>query len=144
MWLTGFDAPTVSTLYLDKPIQGHTLMKTIARANRVTSHTINGVAKRNGEVVDYYNVFRRMKKALKDYAAGPTYDDEMPVREKEALFTLLDDAIEQGLAFCTTNGVPLCEALGRDDVFTKLGQFSGYADTSAQSRDAGYASFLAA
>ena len=129
MWLTGFDAPTVSTLYLDKPIQGHTLMQTIARANRVTSHTVNGVTKRNGEVVDYYNVFRRMKKALKDYAAGPTDDDEMPVREKEALFTLLDDAIEQGLAFCNTNGVPLREALGRDDVFTKLGQFNGYANT---------------
>jgi type I restriction enzyme, R subunit len=129
MWLTGFDAPTVSTLYLDKPIQGHTLMQTIARANRVTTHTINGVAKRNGEIVDYYNVFRRMKKALRDYAAGPADDDEMPVREKEALFTLLDDAIEQGLNFCQGNGVPLRDALGRDDVFTKLGQFNGYADT---------------
>ena len=52
MWLTGFDAPTVSTLYLDKPMQGHTLMQTIARANRVTSHEINSVAKRNGEIVD--------------------------------------------------------------------------------------------
>ena len=129
MWLTGFDAPTVSTLYLDKPIQGHTLMQTIARANRVTSHTINGVAKRNGEIVDYYNVFRRMKKALRDYAAGPTDDDEMPVREKEALFALLDEAIEQGLAYCQSNGVPLRDALGRDDVFTKLGQFNAYADT---------------
>lgn len=129
MWLTGFDAPTVSTLYLDKPIQGHTLMQTIARANRVTSHTINGVAKRNGEVVDYYNVFRRMKKALKDYAAGPIDDDEMPVREKEALFSLLDDAIDQGLDFCHTHGVPLREALARDDVFTKLGQFNAYANT---------------
>jgi type I restriction enzyme R subunit len=129
MWLTGFDAPTVSTLYLDKPIQGHTLMQAIARANRVTSHTINGVTKRNGEIVDYYNVFRRMKKALRDYAAGPTDDDEMPVRQKEALFELLDDAIEQGLGFCQTNGVPLREALGRNGVFTKLGQFNGYADT---------------
>jgi type I restriction enzyme, R subunit len=129
MWLTGFDAPTVSTLYLDKPIQGHTLMQTIARANRVTSHQVNGVAKRNGEIVDYYNVFRRMKKALRDYAAGPTSDDEMPVREKKALFDLLEDAIEQGLAFCESNAVPLREALGRDDVFTKLGKFNGYADT---------------
>jgi type I restriction enzyme, R subunit len=129
MWLTGFDAPTVSTLYLDKPIQGHTLMQTIARANRVTSHTINEVSKRNGEIVDYYNVFRRMKKALRDYAAGPTEDDELPVREKDALFALLDDAIEQGLGFCTANGVPLRDALGREDVFTKLGQFNGYADT---------------
>ncbi|MFX8180094.1 hypothetical protein ABTK97_19435, partial [Acinetobacter baumannii] len=46
MWLTGFDAPTVSTLYLDKPMQGHTLMQSIARANRVSGHEILGVAKR--------------------------------------------------------------------------------------------------
>ena len=129
MWLTGFDAPTVSTLYLDKPSQGHTLMQTIARANRVTSHQIHGVAKRNGEIVDYYNVFRRMRLALRDYAAGPKDDEEMPVRQKQALFDLLDDAVEQGLAFCTTNAVPLREALGRDDVFVKLGQFNSFADT---------------
>ena len=42
MWLTGFDAPTVSTLYLDKPMKDHTLMQTIARANRVTSYQIDG------------------------------------------------------------------------------------------------------
>lgn len=129
MWLTGFDAPTVSTLYLDKPMQGHTLMQTIARANRVTSYQINGVTKRHGEIVDYYNVFRRMKKALRDYAAGPAGDDEMPVHEKKELFTLLDEALEQGLTFCTQHAVPLREALGRDDVFVKLGQFNGYADT---------------
>ncbi len=70
MWLTGFDAPTVSTLYLDKPMKDHTLMQTIARANRVTSWKINGVEKSNGEIVDYYNVFRNMKLALKDYAQG--------------------------------------------------------------------------
>jgi len=58
MWLTGFDAPTLSTLYLDKPMKDHTLMQTIARANRVTSFQINGVVKRNGEIIDYYNVFR--------------------------------------------------------------------------------------
>ncbi len=40
MWLTGFDAPTVSTLYLDKPMKGHALMQTIARANRVASYRI--------------------------------------------------------------------------------------------------------
>lgn len=128
MWLTGFDAPTVSTLYLDKPMQGHTLMQTIARANRVSGHEILGVAKRHGEIVDYYNVFRRMKKALKDYAAGPE-DDELPVRDKSHLFTLLDEAIEQGLAYCQSQGVPLHEALERGDVFAKLGQFNGFADT---------------
>ncbi len=53
MWLTGFDAHTLSTIYLDKPMQDHTLTQTIARANRTTSFQINGVAKKNGEIVDY-------------------------------------------------------------------------------------------
>lgn len=127
MWLTGFDAPTVSTLYLDKPMQGHTLMQTIARANRVSGHEINGVAKRHGEIVDYYNVFRRMKKALRDYAAGPD-DEELPVQDKSHLFVLLDEAIEQGFSFCHGQGVTLQDALERGDVFKKLGQFAGFAD----------------
>lgn len=127
MWLTGFDAQTVSTLYLDKPMQGHTLMQTIARANRVSGYEILGVAKRNGEIVDYYNVFRRMKKALKDYAAGPE-DDDVPVREKSELFALLDEAIEQGFVFCQAQGVLLHEVLDRGDVFTRLDQFNVFAD----------------
>jgi len=135
MWLTGFDAPTLSTLYLDKPMQGHTLMQTIARANRVTSYAINGVAKTNGEIVDYYNVFRNMKRALRDYASGPQEEDETPVQDKAALFTLLDDSIEQGLAFLHEKGVPLREALARNDVFTKLGQFNGYANTLLAAED---------
>ncbi|MDA8404089.1 MAG: HsdR family type I site-specific deoxyribonuclease, partial [Desulfobacteraceae bacterium] len=80
MWLTGFDAPTVSTLYIDKPMKDHTLMQTIARANRVTSHTVAGVSKANGEVVDYYGVFRNMRKALSDYALE---DDKEPGKETE-------------------------------------------------------------
>lgn len=134
MWLTGFDAPTVSTLYLDKPMQGHTLMQTIARANRVSSHEILGVAKRHGEIVDYYNVFRRMKKALKDYAAGPE-DEELPVQDKSQLFALLDEAIEQGLTYCHSQGVPLHEALDRGDVFTKLGQFNSFANALLASEE---------
>jgi len=127
MWLTGFDAPTLSTLYLDKPMQGHTLMQTIARANRVTSWKINRVEKRNGEIVDYYNVFRNMKLALKDYAQGGDEIDP-PVKEKAELFHLLDDAIEQGLAFCHEKQVALREVLGGDDVFEKLGRFNIFAN----------------
>ncbi|MBK8767913.1 MAG: type I restriction endonuclease subunit R [Burkholderiaceae bacterium] len=128
MWLTGFDAPTLSTLYLDKPMQGHTLMQTIARANRVTSWKINGVEKRNGEIVDYYNVFRSMKLALKDYAQGGDEIDP-PVREKSELFRLLDDAVEQGLAFCHEKEVALREVLGGEDVFKNIGLFNVFADT---------------
>ena len=51
MWLTGFDAPSTSTLYLDKPMRNHTLMQTIARANRVFAE------KENGLIVDYIGVF---------------------------------------------------------------------------------------
>ena len=127
MWLTGFDAPTLSTLYLDKPMKGHTLMQTIARANRVTSWKINEVEKRNGEIVDYYNVFRNMKLALKDYAQGGD-DIDPPVKEKAELFLLLDDAIEQGLAFCQEKEVALREVLGSDDVFEKLGRFNNFAN----------------
>ena len=128
MWLTGFDAPTLSTLYLDKPMQGHTLMQTIARANRVTSWKINEVEKRNGEIVDYYNVFRNMKLALKDYAQGGD-ETEPPVKEKAELFRLLDDAIEQGFAFCHEKAVALREILAGDDVFKQVGRFESFANT---------------
>ena len=105
MWLTGFDAPTLSTLYLDKPMKDHTLMQTIARANRVTSWKINGVEKKNGEIIDYYNVFRNMRKALKDYAQGRERERRTcRSAKKQRLFKLLDDAIVQGMAFCSRIG----------------------------------------
>ncbi len=129
MWLTGFDAPTLSTLYLDKPMQGHTLMQTIARANRVTSWKINEVEKCNGEIVDYYNVFRNMKLALRDYAQGGD-ETEPPVKEKAELFRLLDDAIEQGLAFCHEKAISLREVLNdSNNVFKNIAKFNWFADT---------------
>jgi type I restriction enzyme R subunit len=128
MWLTGFDAPTVSTLYLDKPMKDHTLMQTIARANRVTSHTINDVIKTNGEVIDYYNVFRNMKKALSDYALGSDKKQEMPVQDKSNLFTLLDDAILQGTSFCNSIGINLNDALAVGATFQKVQIFESFAN----------------
>jgi type I restriction enzyme R subunit len=68
MWLTGFDVPNLSTLYLDKPMKSHTLMQAIARANRVYPKKPCGI------IVDYVNVFKYMKKALSDYAV-PDDDD---------------------------------------------------------------------
>ncbi len=129
MWLTGFDAPTVSTLYLDKPMKDHTLMQTIARANRVTSWKINGVEKRNGEIIDYYNVFRNMRKALRDYAQGQEGQEQPPVQEKKVLFDLLEDAITQGKEFCCEKEIDLDLLLNGDDVFKNVRQFHHYADT---------------
>jgi type I restriction enzyme R subunit len=129
MWLTGFDAPTLSTLYLDKPSKDHTLMQTIARANRVTSWKICGKEKKCGEIIDYYNVFRDMNKALKDYAQGSEGKKEMPVRDKDDLFKLLDDAIAQGMVFCNGLGINLATLFESKDVFKNVGTFKDYADT---------------
>lgn len=65
MWLTGFDVPSLSTLYLDKPLQAHTLMQAIARANRVKE------GKNNGLIVDYCGILKNQRKALATFA-GPT------------------------------------------------------------------------
>lgn len=133
MWLTGFDAPTVSTLYLDKPMKGHTLMQTIARANRVASYRIKGhsgelVEKKNGEIVDYYNVFRNMRNALKDYAQGAD-GEEQPVQEKSELFELLDDAVAQTFEFCHERDIDLKTVFDKADTFKNIGFFNQAADT---------------
>src|SRR5690606_30452264 len=65
MWITGFDAPCISTVYLDKQIKGHTLKQTIARANRVYDDE-----KENGLIVDYGNVYKQLEKAYSVYGEG--------------------------------------------------------------------------
>ncbi|MEW8042469.1 MAG: type I restriction endonuclease subunit R [Candidatus Thiodiazotropha endolucinida] len=134
MWLTGFDAPTVSTLYIDKPMKDHTLMQTIARANRVTPYVVNGVTKENGEIVDYYNVFRNMRKALKDYALGED-DDQQPVERKDQLFILLDDAIEQARLFCLERDINLNAVMAQNDVFGNISLFNQYSDVLLSNDD---------
>ncbi len=64
MWLTGFDAPCVHTLYIDKPMKGHNLMQAIARVNRVFKD------KQGGLVVDYIGIANELKSALKEYTAS--------------------------------------------------------------------------
>lgn len=132
MWLTGFDAPSLSTLYLDKPMKGHTLMQAIARANRVCPVEICGVAKRNGEIVDYYNVFRSMKRALADYAIGSGPEDasgeEDPVEDKSSLVETLRAALADGLAFCAGLGINLGSMSLGADAFTSIGAFERFAD----------------
>jgi type I restriction enzyme, R subunit len=133
MWLTGFDAPTVSTLYLDKPMKDHTLMQTIARANRVTDFLINGKPKKNGLVVDYYNVFRNLKKAFASYGGGSigngeNKDENSPAREIEQLFVLLKDAVTECDLYCKTIGVDLNEIAKSKETFNKLSLFDEFTD----------------
>lgn len=110
-------------------MKGHTLMQAIARANRVSSFRTGGFTKTNGDVIDYYNVFRSMRKALADYAIGG--DDEEtdePVRDKANLIALLDKAVAEGLAFCSSVGVDFSIVARSGDAFGKLGRFESFAD----------------
>lgn len=128
MWLTGFDAPTISTLYLDKPMKDHTLMQTIARANRVSSHIIKGVTKKNGEIIDYYNVLRNMKKSLLDYGKGSEEGDDEPVQDKSKLFELLDSSISDGIAFCKFHNADIESVLKEKQLFSKIEVFKDFAN----------------
>ena len=94
MWITGFDAPCVSTVYLDKPIKGHTLMQTIARANRVYDDE-----KENGLIVDYGNVYQQLEKAYAIYGEGQKGNggdkgkEEKPFEQLEAMAIEIKEAI---------------------------------------------------
>jgi type I restriction enzyme, R subunit len=99
MWLTGFDVPTLSTLYLDKPLKAHTLMQAIARANRVAE------GKNNGLIVDYCGILKHLRKALATFA-GTQPEGEGgetdPARPDEELLADLAEAIVTGA--CISGG----------------------------------------
>jgi type I restriction enzyme R subunit len=99
MWMTGFDAPSVSTVYLDRPMRNHTLMQTIARANRVFPD------KDNGLIVDYVGVFRNLEKALAIYGAASP--GESPIEIIDALAAELDIAVAELIDFCAGVGFDL-------------------------------------
>ena len=101
MWITGFDVPSIATVYLDKPMKNHTLMQTIARANR------RAPGKSSGVIVDYVGVFNNLQKALAVYAGGGKEDnqDETPIKDKAELVSVLEAALAEAVSFAQTNGV---------------------------------------
>lgn len=102
MWLTGFDVKCLSCLYLDKPLQAHTLMQTIARANRVAE------GKSNGLVVDYIGIVKALRKALADYTAnvgGQGGTD--PTVDKDELIARILDTIAAAQAFLAEHDITL-------------------------------------
>lgn len=113
MWLTGFDVPSLSTLYLDKPMKGHTLMQAIARANRVYP------GKNCGIVVDYVNVFNYMQQALSDYASN---DDnaEYPAKDIEALIQNIDECILECEAFLLELGISIEKIIAESNTLDQL------------------------
>ncbi len=109
MWLTGFDAPATSTIYLDKPMRNHTLMQTIARANRVFAD------KDGGLIVDYVGVFANLEAALAIYGASGTAGGDTPIRAKSELAAELAAALGEAATLLAANDVDLddlCQASG--------------------------------
>lgn len=115
MWITGFDVPTCSTIYLDKPMKAHTLMQTIARANRVAP------GKESGLIVDYVGIFRALQNALAIYARPtPGKGLSEPILGKEELVAALRDAIVATRGFCEELGVNL-DAIAASTGFARIG-----------------------
>lgn len=97
MWITGFDVPSLSTMYIDKPLKSHTLMQTIARANRVHE------GKNNGLIVDYIETYKALLEALAIYAIGGNKGGdgkpEPPVKPLEELIKDLEETINATVSF---------------------------------------------
>jgi len=117
MWMTGFDVPSLSTLYLDKPLKAHTLMQAIARANRVHE------GKNNGLIVDYCGILKNLRKALATFAGradnghgGEKGDREQdPTKPEEELLVDLKETIAFVRTFLSERGASL------DDIIVKTG-----------------------
>ena len=114
MWLTGFDVKCLSCLYLDKPLKAHTLMQTIARANRVAE------GKSNGLIVDYIGIVKALRKALADYTANvngaggadPTVDKEKLIaRILELIASAESYLLERGFSLQTLVNAKRAEKL---------------------------------
>ncbi|MDI1291461.1 MAG: type I restriction endonuclease subunit R [Methylobacter sp.] len=96
MWITGFDVPSLSTLYIDKPLKSHTLMQAIARANRISE------GKNNGLIVDYIETYTALLDALAIYGSdegGGEKKPEPPVKPKEELISELEATLVETETF---------------------------------------------
>lgn len=114
MWMTGFDVQSLANIYLDKPLKAHTLMQTIARANRVYE------GKSNGLIVDYIGVVKALRQALADYTGGVggTGGND-PTPDKEELIKRIFGIIREIEAFMAQNGFHLQQLVAASD-FEKL------------------------
>ncbi|MCX7554842.1 type I restriction endonuclease subunit R [Marinicella sp. S1101] len=128
MWLTGFDAPCVSTLYLDKPLKKHTLMQTIARVNRVYP------GKASGQIVDYINIFGALQEALGVYGGAvqedaTDYQVGTPAEHKTVLLEELEQALIEIKVFLNGLNIDLVNIhSAHTDDFSKQNQIKQAVD----------------
>ena len=122
MWLTGFDVKSLSCLYIDKPMKAHTLMQTIARANRVAE------GKSNGLVIDYIGIVKALRQALADYTANPEgQNGNDPTINKEELIKHVAEAIAAARSFLKEHNFELDELIHAEN-FMKLSLLRKAAD----------------
>lgn len=113
MWLTGFDVGNLSTLYLDKPMKGHTLMQAIARANRVFPNKPCGI------IVDYVNVFKYMRRALADYGGGDD-GNEFPAKNIDQLIELIDKTVDEADEYLLNLGIDIGKIIAESSTLDRL------------------------
>lgn len=121
MWLTGFDVKSLATIYLDKPLKAHTLMQTIARANRVCD------GKSNGLVVDYIGVVKALRQALADYTSGGGKQGDDPAPDKSELIEKIIGTIKAIESYMDEHHFSLKALINAKD-FAKLALVKAGAD----------------
>lgn len=128
MWLTGFDVKTLSCLYIDKPMKAHTLMQTIARANRVAE------GKSNGLIIDYIGIVKALRQALADYTANPESGDEgnNPTIDKKELIKQINNVIAGATALLWEHHIGLNKIIETQE-FAKLAYLKDAADAMCAS-----------
>ena len=127
MWLTGFDVKCLSCLYLDKPLKAHTLMQTIARANRVNE------GKSNGLIIDYIGIVKALKKALAEYTTNVgNHDGVDPTIDKEQLIVRILDIIDTVTVFFKEKDIYLSDFMVADG-FNRLAKLHEAANTVCDS-----------
>ncbi len=128
MWLTGFDVKCLSCLYLDKPLKAHTLMQTIARANRVAE------GKSNGLIIDYIGIVKALRKALADYTANVGGRSTDPTVDKGELIEHVLEVIAATIEFLDSKDFDLEDLIHARD-FAKLGLLQTAANAVSDSRE---------
>ena len=114
MWLTGFDVKSLSCLYLAKPLKAHTLMQTIARANRVAAGKCNGL------IIDFIGIVGSLKKALSDYTANNNGRNEIdPTFNKEELIEQIIRAVADTKQLLAEHDFDL-DSLSKAENFKKM------------------------
>lgn len=128
MWLTGFDVQCLSNLYLDKPLKAHTLMQTIARANRVAEDKTNGL------IIDYVGIVKALRKALADYTGNANQRGTDPTVDKKVLIDKILEIISSATEYLKSLGFDLkCLIEAKD--FKKMALLKDAANAVSHNRE---------